>query len=550
MNVLPAGYVLRGPELTYKIISVLGRGGFGITYLAEATVRVGNVSMRGRFAIKEHFMSGECEREGESMRVVCSNPVRERVQNSLKDFISEARRLHKVGVDHPNIVRVNEVFEANGTAYYVMECLEGEPLSAYVKRRGPLAENEMLAIMRPVVDAVRYLHSARMTHLDIKPENIMLTHDEDDALRPVLIDFGLAKHYDKDGRPTSTINILGCSDGYAPMEQYAGITTFSPAADCYALGATMWFCLTGKTPPKSTMLRDGQLAATIAGRASDETRAMIDAACRVNQYDRTFPALAGGAVSASKWEASSAYTKPISKSRRRFPVRIVAVCAVAIALIVAAILALRSCDSAPTAPADSLSADTIVPPQPLVNVAATEEQSEASSPAAEPVAETTTAVAEETPEKEEENPLLHFSKKPINMALCAKGPDGYVYITAGQWRELSKSQKSSFKPRGVYVAAGDFIVELRDKEGGKEMNWDAAMKYNLPTKEQGKTLLDNKTALNSALRAFGGTVMDLEYWTATEEDSYDAWYVHMYNGYVITIYKMFGNRVRAVAPVP
>lgn len=514
MNVLPAGYVLRGPELTYKIISVLGRGGFGITYLAEATVRVGNVSMRGRFAIKEHFMSGECEREGESMRVVCSNPVRERVQNSLKDFISEAHRLHKVGVDHPNIVRVNEVFEANGTAYYVMECLEGEPLSAYVKRRGPLAEDEMLAIMRPVVDAVRYLHSARMTHLDIKPENIMLTHDENDALRPVLIDFGLAKHYDKDGRPTSTINILGCSDGYAPMEQYAGITTFSPAADCYALGATMWFCLTGKTPPKSTALRDGQLAATIAGRASDETRAMIDAACRVNQYDRTFPGATGGADAESRKQlprlkekplaTSSTSTKLVDKPRRRFPVRIVAACVVAIALIVAAILGIRSCDSAPT-------------------------------------------VAEQMPQMD--NPMPHFSTSPIDMALCAEGPDGYVYIAADQWKTLSESQQSKFKPRGVYLAKGNFIVELHDKESGKEMVWNAAMRYNLPTKEQGLILVDNKTALNNALSAFGGTIMDWYYWTKTEYDSSYAWYVNVNYGYGCNN-KSNTVRVRAVVPVP
>ena len=545
-NVLPVGYVLRGPKRTYKIVSVLGRGGFGITYLAEATLRVENVSMRVRFAIKEHFMSGDCEREGESMRVVCSRPAMERVGSSLKDFISEARRLHKVGVDHPNIVKVNEVFEANGTAYYVMECLEGESLRSYVKAHGPLSEEEMLAIMRPVVDAVRYLHAARMTHLDIKPDNIMLTRDEADRLRPVLIDFGLAKHYDKDGRPTSTINILGCSDGYAPMEQYAGITTFSPAADCYALGATMWFCLTGKTPKKSTDLVEGELAREIADEVSPATLEMISSACRLNRRERTFPGLTAPA-DAPAWHAPSAAskTKIIENSRRPLPWRPIAIAVAALALIALAILAFRSCGSDPAAlskVADSVCTDTMVAVEEI---------------AAAPVAETAPAAAQPAPTPAEaapvapaEAPLPRFSTSPVDMALCAKGPDGYVYITASQWKKMSSSQKSTFKPRGVYLAAGNFLVELHDKEGGKRMDWETALKYNLPTKEQGEVLVNNKQALNNALKAFGGTVMDDYYWTKTEYDSSYARVVHMYGGGISSTYKTNTCRVRAVAPVP
>ena len=143
-----------------------------------------------------------------------------------------------------------------------------------------------------------------------------------------------------------------------------------------------------------------------------------------------------------------------------------------------------------------------------------------------------------------------FSTSPINMALCAKGPDGYVYITADQWKKLSESQKSAFKPLGVYLAAGDFLVELHDKENGKEMNWNAAMKYNLPIKEQGQILVDNKTALNNALNAFGGTVMDDWYWTKTEYNSSNAWYFFMDFAGITTFTKTSTGRVRAVAPVP
>ena len=145
---------------------------------------------------------------------------------------------------------------------------------------------------------------------------------------------------------------------------------------------------------------------------------------------------------------------------------------------------------------------------------------------------------------------LRFSTSPVNMALCAKGPDGYVYITADQWKNLSKSQKSSFNPLGVYLADGNFLVELHDKENSECMNWDAAMKYNLSTKEQGQILVDNKTALNSALRAFGGTEMVMWYWTKTEYDASYAWIVGMLNGYVYYNDKTATYRVRAVAPVP
>lgn len=136
-------------------------------------------------------------------------------------------------------------------------------MRAYVKKNGKLGEEEMLELMRPIIDAVEFLHKHRMTHLDIKPDNIMLATGEDSRVRPTLIDFGLSKHYGKDGKPTSTINTLGCSDGYAPIEQYGGITTFSPSADVYALGATMLFCLTGKDPKKATEFRGVEKASLL-----------------------------------------------------------------------------------------------------------------------------------------------------------------------------------------------------------------------------------------------------------------------------------------------
>lgn len=275
-NALPEGYVISSGNQQYRIVKILGHGGFGITYLASSTIKHGNLSFNVHFAVKEHFLSDSCERDAVTQSVSYSNPTREKVENSKKDFLAEARRLHKVGVDHPNIVKVNEVFEANNTAYYVMEYLEGQSLRGYVEQNGPMTEAGMWAVMTPVINAVAYLHDNRMTHLDIKPDNIMLAKDEEgNIMRPVLIDFGLSKHYTEDGRPTSTLNALGLSNGYSPIEQYAGITTFSPEADVYALGATMLFCLTGKDPVKSTDLKPGDVERMIPAGVSETTAKTI-----------------------------------------------------------------------------------------------------------------------------------------------------------------------------------------------------------------------------------------------------------------------------------
>ena len=291
-NALPHGYLLKTAENTYRIERVLGMGGFGITYLATTSVRFDNLKSRIFVAIKEHFISDSCERERQTQNIIYSNPVKDKVESSRKDFLAEARRLREVGTGHPNIVKVNGVFEANNTAYYVMEYLEGSSLRAYVKENGKLEEKEMLALMRPIIDAVDYLHKHRMTHLDIKPDNIMLATDEDDHVRPTLIDFGLSKHYGRDGKPTSTINTLGCSDGYAPIEQYGGITTFSPSADVYALGATMLFCLTGKDPKKSTEFLDDEKKALLASLplSCDVYKLLLDT-LHVNASLRKFPVL-------------------------------------------------------------------------------------------------------------------------------------------------------------------------------------------------------------------------------------------------------------------
>lgn len=286
-NILPSGTLLRGNKRTYRVVQVLGSGGFGITYLVEGQELQNGTLISFYYCMKEHFVSRCCERGGgNGTEVHYSAPVREEVENSLKDFIAEANRLSLIGSKHPNIVKVSDIFEANNTAYYVMEFLQGENLRQYVKSKGRLDDAEAREIMTQVLDAIGYLHANKMTHLDIKPDNVMMVRDAPGKMpRPVLIDFGLSKHYTNDGTPTSTVNTMACSDGYSPIEQYGGITTFSPQSDIYAAGATYLYCLTGRDPRKSTEMTGATMQASLSGLPA-QTASVISQMMRPSKDER------------------------------------------------------------------------------------------------------------------------------------------------------------------------------------------------------------------------------------------------------------------------
>lgn len=243
-DVLPVGSVLRSGKREYRVEAVLGKGGFGITYKVSAMEQVGQIPVRVEFAMKEFFMDG-CLRDASGK--VSTADTKGEAADGLKDFISEAWRLNSLCGQCRNIVPVDEVFEANGTACYVMEFLDGGSLADYVKKQGALSVGAAKKILKPVADAVAFLHSNRITHLDIKPGNIMFRSNGD----PVLIDFGLAKHYDRRGNATTTVRTLAYSAGFSPAEQYVGLKQFSPQSDVYALAATFANMLTGKTPPEA-----------------------------------------------------------------------------------------------------------------------------------------------------------------------------------------------------------------------------------------------------------------------------------------------------------
>jgi len=277
-NSLAPGTVLHGQLTNYVIESTIGKGGFGITYRASAIMPVNGMNVTCTFAIKEHFPTDWCERAADNT-LRCSAPVMDKVKASLKDFFSEAKRLKNIGMNTscPNIVRISEVFHANGTAYMVMEYLSGQTLAQIIDDRGALSVDETLRYMLPIIDACSILHSFSVTHLDIKPSNIMLTRDIMGNERPVLIDFGIAKHYDQDGLPTSTINQVCCTPGYAPIEQYTGLHRFSPPSDVYALGATLLHLLSGNKPIPADEITPQSISSSLANIDVNITNAIIQA---------------------------------------------------------------------------------------------------------------------------------------------------------------------------------------------------------------------------------------------------------------------------------
>ena len=240
---LPVGSTLMQGK--YRIVAVLGQGGFGITYKGEHTMLGTTV------AIKEFFMKGACERDENSTHVTTSQSNSELASRFRTKFLKEAKTL--AALKHPNIIRVFDVFEDNGTAYYVMDYIEGNSLSDIVEGKGRLSEPLALKYIRQVANALNYLHQKKLLHLDVKPANILLDKNTGNA---ILIDFGVSKQYDQDGQQTSTTP-PAISKGYSPVEQYAqgsNVKTFSPATDIYSLAATLYKLVTGNTPPESNLL--------------------------------------------------------------------------------------------------------------------------------------------------------------------------------------------------------------------------------------------------------------------------------------------------------
>ena len=259
----------------YRIVRFINSGGFGCTYEALHTM------FDEKVAIKEFFVKDFCNRDESTSHVTVGTQGKKALVEKLKrKFIEEAKVLYKM--KHQGIVTVKDIFEENGTAYYVMDYIEGKSLRDIVTTQGALNENRTLKYTREVAEALSYVHSQNRLHLDIKPGNIMI--DEND--KAILIDFGTSKQYDEEsGENTSTL--LGKTPGYAPLEQMGNeLVQFYPATDIYALGATMYNMLTCVTPLSATLLASGEELDELPDSISVKTKQAIESSMQLNRKKR------------------------------------------------------------------------------------------------------------------------------------------------------------------------------------------------------------------------------------------------------------------------
>lgn len=257
------------------IVRVLGQGGFGITYLARDTEKGTQV------AIKEFFPHDYCGRYPDG-RVSTGNSNSAQIVEILRRrFYKEANNLSHL--NHPNIVKIHEVFDENDTTYIVMDFIQGETLQAKVRRLGVLSEAKASQYIRAVGAALAYIHDRHMTHFDVKPANVIVRGVDD---RPILIDFGFSKEYSGEGNG-HTMTPPAISPGYSPMELYSRETfvPYSPQSDIYSMGATLFYLIIGQAPPTPGELMEHgyRLPETV----SAEMRQAIGKAMKIPRNQRT-----------------------------------------------------------------------------------------------------------------------------------------------------------------------------------------------------------------------------------------------------------------------
>ena len=236
-QLLPQGATLQSGK--YRVVRYLSSGNFGNTYIVE------NTGMHVQFAMKEFFLRNICYRAGGGSAVSISPAVDPgKVTIQREKFQKEAQRLY--GLKSPHLVHVHDMFEENGTVYYVMDFVKGESLSSYMRRTGqPLSEEQTLYILDQLLNGLEEVHAKQIWHLDLKPDNVMIDKDGN----VVIIDFGASKQVGQSGRYTGTTNILCYTPGYAPTEQVnQNMDAIGPWTDIYALGATLYNLLTGIDP--------------------------------------------------------------------------------------------------------------------------------------------------------------------------------------------------------------------------------------------------------------------------------------------------------------
>jgi len=222
----------------YRIVRLIGSGGFSLIYLAR------DEETQDEVAIKEYFPKQYATRADDYRITLNENSRISSFNRGLKLFFLEARAL--ANLRHANIVNVRNCFLENDSAYMVMDYEPGKNLGTYIKKRqGGLSTNFIMTVFPPLLDALNLMHTQHHLHLDIKPGNIHLRPGGN----PLLLDFG-AVHLLSD--PTDATKSQIITPGFSPVEQYYAKGNIGSWSDVYAVGATMRACLDGKPPPAST----------------------------------------------------------------------------------------------------------------------------------------------------------------------------------------------------------------------------------------------------------------------------------------------------------
>jgi len=239
-SLLPVGTLMKDGK--YRIDRYLSSGNFGNTYIVTDMV------FNEQLAMKEFYLRGYCYRT--NMRQVTMSPAiePERVNQQREKFKKEALRMRELKGEH--VVHIYDLFEENGTTYYIMDYVRGESLASYMEHTGkPLTEEQTLYILDQLLEGLEEVHQKQIWHLDLKPDNIMIDRDG----KVVIIDFGASKQLGSSGKYTGTTGVLCYTPGFAPFEQMnQDMASIGPWTDIYALGATLYNLLTNITPAMQT----------------------------------------------------------------------------------------------------------------------------------------------------------------------------------------------------------------------------------------------------------------------------------------------------------
>ena len=260
----------------YVIGRVLGEGGFGITYIGLDMI------LRIPVAVKEYFPHGYSHRDQTNSRVIPTDSAGSIAfyQKGKDRFLFEARSMARF-FREPGIVDVRDFFEENNTAYIVMEYLEGVDLRHYLRKNGVMQPKEAIEMLMPVMRSLEKIHEAGLIHRDISPDNIMYLNNGSVKL----MDFGAARDFEDDNKSLSVM----LKPGYAPEEQYRKKGEQGPWTDVYAICATLYRCITGKTPtesPDRTYEDDLQRPSEFGVEISTELESVLMYGLAVRKSDR------------------------------------------------------------------------------------------------------------------------------------------------------------------------------------------------------------------------------------------------------------------------